>query len=785
MIDRAKFLPLFVEEAREHLAALEGGLSALGDGASAPLVAELFRHAHSLKGMAATMEFDPIRDLAHGMEEALDRVRSGKIAPSPPLLGALGGGIDGITAMVEAARAGGLVPPAAPWIAALRAALAVQPPPRRAGDDAQGTGRKAPARASAAAPPTPARAGAAAHPETVRVERAASAEAKGPLQKLRVVVRIRSDAPMPAARALVLLRQIGRAGAVLDASPSAEELSRPARRGRGPLGAEPRLTVVVETRTPPERLKKSLGRGAEVESVEISLRGTGRERPARVDAHPELEQAPVPEAKPSSAVTGGRTPSPAGARGRAPSDAPRASEAPASPRAAAAPPALPPAAPAPAPERARAAPAPAEPPSEPPPEPAPEPPMAAPLRVAADVLDRFLESVGELVILRGRLSRALGNDESARADVERLRKVSERLFRDVMRMRLVPFDAVAHRYQAAVRELSRQLARPIALRVSGGDVRLDRAMLEGLSDPIQHLLRNCAGHGLEPPQERRAAGKEETGTILLALERTSDGVRLRVSDDGRGMDPARIRRHAVEAGFLTPERAAAVSDEEALLLTTIPGFSTATGVTELSGRGVGMDVVRTAVESLGGKLAIRSRTGRGTQFEMLLPLTTAIIPAFLVRCGGRSWAVPLSAVRRSLDVRPGEIASDGRLHLNGGPGAEVHDLADLLENSAPKKRPGNGSAAGRRTRPADGDRTPLNGGSRTALLVGAGAGTKAEGERIAAVLVDGILGQQDIVVKPLGPPLNELRAYSGVTLLEDGSLALILDLANLLPAGDP
>ena len=680
MIDRSKFLPLFVEEAREHLAALEGGLSALEAGATAPLVQELFRHAHSLKGMAASMGFQPIRDLAHGMEEALDRIRSGDMAPTAALVGALGGGIDGITAMVEAAGSGSEeLPAASPWIAAIRAALAA------------------------------------------RLHRGEEA----PVGRLSIQIVFLPEAPMRTARAAVVLRRLARVGRLIGSVPGFDDLA--ALAARGPDAFDGRIQAILETALSAGRLKDELERIPEIGTAIVIALPAGHAEPAG-------HAVPPPEAEAASASGPGPDTS--------------------SPTA---------------------------------PAPTPQPGVAAPaLRVASDALDRFLDEVGELVVLRGRMNRLiepLGEPATAR-EVERLRKISERLFREVMGMRLIPFDSVAHRFHASVRDLSRELGRPMALHVTGGEVPLDRAMLDGLADPINHMLRNCAGHGIEDPPERTCLGKPATGTISIDLARSAQGLRIRIADDGRGMDPARIRRHALERRFITRERFETIGDDEALLLTTIPGFSTADRVTDLSGRGVGMDVVRTAVESLGGRLRIRSRQGQGTTFELALPLTTAIIPAFLVVSAGRTWAVPLSSVRRTLDLAPGETDARGRLQSPGESAVEIFDLARLIGgltepgailpgNSGPVLAEGDGQTGEAETgEPA----------RRTALLIAADSGA-GQDERIVGILVESIVAQQDIVVKPLGPPLDELRAYTGATVLEDGRIALILDLANLVPAG--
>src|SRR6185503_1321747 len=219
---------------------------------------------------------------------------------------------------------------------------------------------------------------------------------------------------------------------------------------------------------------------------------------------------------------------------------------------------------------------------------------------------------------------------AARLQWERIERITSRLSRDVTSLRLVPFDSVTHRFVRAARELSRELGRPVNFRVEGREVQVDRAMIENLADPILHMIRNAVGHGIEDPAERRARGKPVPAVLTLSLARSDGGVVLRLQDDGRGMDPGRIRNRARALGFLTERQAASLGHLDTLMLVTLPGFSTAERVTELSGRGVGMDVVRTRVEKMGGRLSIRSETGAGTTIELRLPLTIAVVRAFLV-----------------------------------------------------------------------------------------------------------------------------------------------------------
>ena len=371
------------------------------------------------------------------------------------------------------------------------------------------------------------------------------------------------------------------------------------------------------------------------------------------------------------------------------------------------------------------------------------------IRVRADILDAVLERVLDLMFEQSRLLAPLrdSRDREAAAQLERCRALLRALHADVMELRLVGFDSVAHRLSRTVHDLARRLGKPVRFDIAGRDVRMDRSMLEALVDPLLHMVRNAVDHGIEPPEARRAAGKEEAGTISLSVERRADRILITLEDDGRGLAPEALRLAAVERGFLGPLEAARLGEAECLMLATLPGFSTAAAVTDVSGRGVGLDAARAGIDSLGGRLEILSAPGRGASMRILLPMTLALIQTILVRSGGHLFAIPASAVERMLPSGEAGGASDGaaqspvrldeRLGLTGG---EPH--------------PGHASA----------------------LIV------CPVGERPKALQVDEVLGRKDLLVKPLLRPVGLLREYSGAALLEDGSVVLVLDPAALLQA---
>jgi two-component system chemotaxis sensor kinase CheA len=387
--------------------------------------------------------------------------------------------------------------------------------------------------------------------------------------------------------------------------------------------------------------------------------------------------------------------------------------------------------------------------------PAPQAPPAATVRIQTETLDRFLDHLGELIIQGSRLGNALwpGPEGAAAEALEALQKTLGRLRGDLMSLRMVPFEHIASRFVRSVRNLGGNLGKRVTLSIHGREVKLDRSMLEDLVDPINHILRNAVDHGIEPPDERLAAGKDPVGRITIRNTEQADSVTIQIEDDGRGMDPERIRRTAVERGFLAEEEARSLSEPEVLMLVTTPGFSTAERLTEVSGRGVGMDVVRTRIESLAGRLRITSRPGHGTCIQLRLPLTVAVIHAFLVRSGEEVYAVPVGSVRRTFEAPPARVTRLGRVPVIrlDGETVELIDLREMLDGV-----PGGGGRDG----------------APPALLF-------YREDRPVGLVVDAVLGKRDVVVKPLRSPLENLREFTGATILEDGRIAMILDVLNL------
>ncbi|MCS6971131.1 MAG: chemotaxis protein CheA [Planctomycetes bacterium] len=377
------------------------------------------------------------------------------------------------------------------------------------------------------------------------------------------------------------------------------------------------------------------------------------------------------------------------------------------------------------------------------------------LRVDVRVLDRLMNLVGELVLTRNQILQHLGHSQGALAAIgKRLDGITSQLQEEVMKTRMQPIEAVWGKLPRVVRDLARQLGKQVRLEMEGKETELDRSIIESIRDPLTHMVRNAIDHGIETPEQRRAAGKPAEGCLLLRAYHEGGKVTLEVRDDGRGIDPAKVRAKAVEKGLISRAQAERMSDKEAIELIFAPGFSTAEQVTNVSGRGVGMDVVRNNIEKIGGNVDIASVIGQGTTITIKIPLTLAIIPALIVACGGDRFAIPqvnlVELVRIEKDKAAAAIEDvyGAPVYRLRGRLLPIIDLAKELQIPAQ-------------------ERQALN------IVV-----LQAD-EHQFGLIVDEVLDTGEIVVKPLDKQLKSLSVYAGATIMGDGSVALILDVYGL------
>lgn len=657
-----KYLGLFVSEAGEHLEALAADLVRLeragrDGGDLAPVVDAMFRHAHSVKGMAAAMQFDGIARLAHRAEDLLGTLRAhGGKAPTE-VVDALLLAVDGLQAMVVTATDGAPGEPDQRLLDRLGEASAAL-------------------RAEAVGAPTPFPT--AGHPGLPEPERRAAEPAPHPVtpaRRLEVAVEIAGTCPVPAVRGFLVLKKLAGLGSVVGCSPTSEDL----KAGRIP---GKRLEVVLESGETPQAVERALSQISDLASV--TVHGGA----AEVAAGPAADQQPA-----------GLRPGPA-------SEGPRT------------------------------------------------------VRVRTELLDYFLDTVGELILAAARL-REVGRKlpEPYRGDheegVDRLSAIVKELHNKVMAVRMTPIAVVTDRLPRAARDLARKTGKQVEVAVTGADIEIDRAILEEIGDSLFHVVRNAVDHGIEPPHLRLLAGKPAAGRISVSARRERDRVIVEIADDGKGLDPQRLRQAAVARGAIRPEQAAALKDREALMLACLPGVSTADVVTDVSGRGVGMDLVKKVVEAVGGALEIASTPGLGARFLLRLPLTVAVQSVLLVRVGEEVVGLPIAKVHGAAEVELAslETSQGGPLLAWGGGHVPVHDLSRVLGVPGPRRQAG----------------------ARQVVVADAGSG-------YIGLAVDALLGQQEAVLKPLAPPLDQVPGLSAVTVLGNGRPVFVLDVARLLAA---
>jgi two-component system chemotaxis sensor kinase CheA len=655
-----------VAEASDKLERLGRGLVRLeaavrGEEPLAPLVDEMFRHAHSVKGMSAAMELEGISRLAHRAEGFLEILRRGESAPGPEAVDLLLSAVDALQSMVASAAQGESPEPDAALLRRLAGAAAghLEPP-----------GEEAPPPAPPAAPPAgPEPAGEAPGPPAGEDRGGRGGAAPRVRRRLVAEVEIAAACPIPAVRGFLVLRKLGALGELLGSTPAEDDL----RAGRLP---ERRVSAVLETAEPAEAVERALSQISDIAAIRV-----------REEQAPPPPAAAAPAAPAREAPEGGRT-----------------------------------------------------------------------VRVRADLLDSFLDAVGELILATSRireLARAVPEAHRPPLEdgVDRLHATVKDLHDKVMAARMTPLRLVTDPLPRAARDLARRSGKQVEVEVRGAEIELDRAILDELADPLVHLVRNAVDHGIEPPHLRQLSGKPPTGRVVVQARRDRDRVVVEISDDGRGMDPARLRTAAVARGALGAEAAEALSDREALQLACLPGLSTAESVTDVSGRGVGMDAVKRAAEAVGGSLELDSEPGRGTRVALRLPLTVAVQPVLLVLVGEEVLGLPIAKVHGAAEAAVESLErSRGEPMLSWAEGlVPVRELAALL-------------GLPRQERP----------GPRQVVVA------EGDGERVG-LAVDALLGQAEAVLKPLVRPLDRVGGLSAVTVLGSGRPVFILDVAGLAP----
>ena len=383
------------------------------------------------------------------------------------------------------------------------------------------------------------------------------------------------------------------------------------------------------------------------------------------------------------------------------------------------------------------------------------------VRVDIDKLDVLMNLVSELIIAKNGLvssssnekERTEENSQSFHEQIEYLERVTTNLHESVMKVRMVPIDSVVNRFPRMIRDLNRKLDKKMELYMTGEETELDRTVIDEIGDPLMHLLRNSADHGLESNEERVRLGKPEVGSIYLDAYQDGNNVIIDVRDDGAGIDVEKVRAKALERGTITEKQAETMTDKDFIDLLFMPSFSTADKITDVSGRGVGLDVVKTKIEALGGNISAKTVAGEGSTFTIQLPLTLAIIQALMVGVGDEKYAIPLGNIDSLEDIVKEDICfvqSKEVIHLRGSV-IPILRLNEILDIEAPEKEPE----------------------SLTVVIM-------RKGDQRVGLIIDQLIGQQETVIKSLGRHITNNKLFSGATILGDGEVALILDTNTLI-----
>ncbi|HCL04057.1 MAG TPA: chemotaxis protein CheA, partial [Lachnoclostridium phytofermentans] len=381
------------------------------------------------------------------------------------------------------------------------------------------------------------------------------------------------------------------------------------------------------------------------------------------------------------------------------------------------------------------------------------------VRVDIEKLDDLMNLVSELIIAKNGLVSMNGTETKSDAmggfneQIEYLERITTNLHQSVMKVRMVPIESVVNRFPRMIRDLSKKLDKKMELYMTGEDTELDRTVIDEIGDPLMHLLRNAADHGLESNEERISLGKPETGSIFLDAYQEGNNVVIEVRDDGSGINVEKIKRKAIDKGTITEEQAAAMTDKEIIDLLFRPSFSTAEVISDVSGRGVGLDVVKTKIETLGGSIETKTTLSKGSNFIIRLPLTLAIIQALMVELGTEKYAIPLGSIETIENVATKEIKyvqSKEVIHLRGNviPLIRLNKILDVPETNKETE-------------------------DLTVVIV-------KKGDKLAGLVVDNLIGQLEIVIKSIGKYINNSKMISGATILGDGEIALILDVNSLV-----
>ena len=704
-MDVSQYLSVFLDEAKEHLQSLNDNIMTLEqDPENEDCINEIFRSAHSMKGMAGTMGYTRMQNLTHDMEDVFSDVRGGKIKIKSAdidillqCLDAIQGYVDNITEnqdegtdehqnIIKALadiRNGGGGGEAAPATAAAPADSAPAAEAAPADGPAEGADGSSDYRAIRLDPSV----------------KSTLEEAKSQGKKIYgVTVHIQESCILKAARGFLVFKGLEEIGEIAVSEPNTQDIE--------DEKFDFSFSLILITDESKEKVEEIVKAVSEVETCECGEYDPSGAKPVEEKA----EAAPAAEASAASkpaeskpAAPAENKPAAAGAGGGAGGKKPVG-----------------------------------------------KPVVNRTVRVDIEKLDVLMNLVSELIIAKNSLISAANTSgvSNVNEQIEYLESVTTNLHESVMKVRMVPIESVLQKFPRMIRDLNKTLGKKMELTMTGEDTEMDRTVVDEIGDPLMHLIRNSADHGIESADLRAQRGKPEVGQIFLHAFQDGNSVVIEVGDDGNGIDAEAVKNKAIEKGVVSPDQAALLTEKQCVELLFHPGFSTAKQVSEISGRGVGLDVVKSKVESLSGEVTVKTKLGEGSTWVIRLPLTLAIIQALMVIIGEEKYAIPLDSIQSIEDVSPSDIKfveNKEVINLRGSvlPLIRLSEVLDTESTKDPEE---------------------------DMVVVIA-----RKGDQLAGLVIDELMGQQEIVIKPLGKYTNKCKLISGATILGDGEIALILD----------
>ena len=707
-MDVSQYLEIFIDETSEHLQNLSDCIMELEkDPENMDTINEIFRAAHSLKGMAGTMGFKRMQRLTHDMENVFQEVRSEKVKVTSSMIDLLFKCLDAIEGYLDNVKASSdegtednelIIKELNDFIAAEDGAAA------------------APAQAEPKKEEAPAQT--AGGDDKKYFEFGLSESEKDKIKQAEeggahiygMTIYIQKECLLKAARAFLVFKAVEEFGEILVYNPSSQDIE--------DEKFDCDFSIFIASDEPYEKIAEAAKSVSEIDKVvgeevkyetlaakqekaEADAAAAEKSQDAPAEAAPAQEQPQAQAAKPAAKTQSSGNKKQTVAK----------------------------------------------------------PVTNRTVRVDIEKLDALMNQVSELIIAKNSLVSISSTDsgdfqnQSFHEQIEYLERITTNLHESVMKVRMVPIESVVAKFPRMIRDLSRKLDKKMELYMTGEDTELDRTVVDQIGDPLQHLLRNSADHGLEDNATRIAKGKPEVGSIFLNAFQEGNNAIIQVGDDGNGIDVEAVRNKAIERGVITEEQAETMSQKEIINLLFLPSFSMAKKITDISGRGVGLDVVKSNIEALGGDVEVKTELGVGTTFTVRLPLTLAIIQALMVEIRDEKYAIALGSISNIEDIPVKDIKyveAQEVIHLRGKviPLIRMDQVLDI----EPKEEEPE---------------------SLTVVIV-------QKGENLAGLVVDNLIGQQEIVIKSLGKYINNNKIISGATILGDGEVALILDVNVLM-----